>query len=77
MAALASPCYSVTLSRDAYNASIPWSADAMALAAKRVRRTDRLYGFRYDFADKATALAFCDAVGVSAFDCFSYRTGGN
>ena len=61
--------FHVVLSRKTYDATLPWNKEAMALAAKKVRRVDRLEGFRYEFAKLATAEAFCAAIGVAPFDC--------
>ena len=63
--------YSVRVTRKEYDASLPWSEKALAIAAKKVRRFDHLGGFLYVFPDVVTAHAFIAEVGLPGFDCIA------
>lgn len=58
------PIYSVRVTRNEYNASVPWSQSTHDLAAQKTRRIDHLGGFIYEFDDKDVAERFVDAIGI-------------
>ena len=57
--------YTVRVTRQEYDASLPWLMETRELAEKKTRRFDHLGGFLYQFTDKDTAYQFSAAVGVS------------
>lgn len=55
---------SVFLSRQDYDATLPWTAKAQTLA-KKAKRRDFLSGFQYDFPNSMLAADFRDEIGVA------------